>query len=156
MQRNEGNQMKKLIAAALMAVTTCAMANGPFDGVYQSTTDAKSLILLQQNGGTLLAVNYFSVPTNGTVGMFYGNTTVKPSELLVWDGYMGQIDGNHAVVSGRTVNFMCEATLDVALGNGVLTATIVKMEQTREGYLQNVPCSKLLPVGMAVTAKRVY
>ena len=148
--------MKKLIAAGLLAVTTCAMANGPFDGVYQSTTSEKSLILLQQNGSTLLAVNYFAVPTNGTVGMFCGNTTVKPSELLVWDGYMGQIEGSHAVVSGRTINFMCESTLDVVLGNGTLTATLVKMEQTREGYLQDIPCAKLLPVGTVVTAKRVY
>lgn len=148
--------MKKLIAAACLVVTGAAWANGPFDGLYQATTNEKSFLMVQQNGPRVLVTNYFAVPSNGTVGFTYGNVTVKPSEILVWHGFMGQIDGSNAVVTGMVLNMMCDATFQIAFGGPSLTAKLVQIVQTKEGATQNVPCGSLLPVGSTVVANRVF
>lgn len=148
--------MKKLIAAACLAVTGAAWANGPYDGLYQSATDQKSFLMVQQNGPQVLVTNYFSIPTIGGIAFYYGNVTVKPSEVLVWNGFMGRLDGNRAVVTGLAINMMCDATVEIIFNGPALSGNVLQVVQTKEGAAQGVPCGSLMPVGLTVAANRVF
>lgn len=84
--------MKKAIAALLLGTSLSAMAAGPFDGLYQSTSNEKSFILIQQNGPMVLVANYYAIPSSEVIYMI-GGDAFKPPQLYVWDAYMGPING---------------------------------------------------------------
>jgi hypothetical protein len=148
--------MKRVIAAACLALTGAAWANGPYDGLYQTVTDQKSFLMVQQNGPQVLVTNYFAIPTTGGVAFYYGNVTVKPSEVLIWNAFMGQLQGNKAIITGLMVNMMCDTAFEVTFNGPALSAKLLQAVQTKEGAAQGVPCGSLLPVGTTITANRVF
>ncbi|WP_343735311.1 hypothetical protein [Acidovorax sp.] len=148
--------MKKLIAAVAMLACGSAMANGPYDGLYQSPINPKSFLLAQQNGGSLLVGSYYAVPASGVTMSYNNGTVIKPSELHVWDAFMGPIQGNAATVSGEVINGMCYATFNVTFSGDSIAAQLAAIVQTNTGAAQSIPCSQFFPAGYVATGKRVF
>lgn len=148
----------KSLASALVVLTASmhAMAAGPFDGLYQSETNEKSFFMVQQNVAQLLVTNYYALKTDGSIAIYYNAFTAKPSELLIWDAYMGPLKGDTATVTGLVINMMCDATFEVSLSATKLTVKLLKITQTAVGKTQSTPCSQLIPVGSTTSAKRVF
>lgn len=148
--------MKKAIAALLVGVSMSAMASGPYDGLYQSTTNERSFLLVNQNGPLVLAANYYAVPTDGNVRLVYGNETIRPPLMYMWDAFMGPIEGNTGNVTGMALSGACDVGMRFIFDGSVLNWTITKSEQTQLGASQSVSCNSILPVGASGQGKRVF
>lgn len=148
--------MKRLIAALAMTVAGTAMANGTYDGLYQDTNNPKSFLLVQQNGGTILAGAYYAVKSTGVNFTYLNGIVVAPSELHMWDAFMGPIQGNTATVSGEVVNGMCAAKFAVTFGDQTVTAKLVEIQPTTAGATAQTQCSLAMPVGYTMNVKRVF
>lgn len=145
--------MKKMIAAALLAASSAAMAAGQFDGVYQSTVNPEQFYAIHQNGNTLLLTAYGTMRTDGTIGINYGATQFRPPKLYTWDVQMGELQGNRAIMTGGSLQNGCTVTYQLELSAGAITATLIGSEPR----LANLPCaSLLLPAGTVITAHRIF
>ncbi|KAB2887298.1 MAG: hypothetical protein F9K32_20155 [Desulfobulbaceae bacterium] len=148
--------MKKAIAALLVGASMSAMASGPYDGLYQSTVNERSFILVNQNGPLVLAANYYAIPTDGSIGLYFGNNSVKPPLMYIWDAYMGPIDGNTGNVTGLAASGACNVTMQFVFQGQTLNWSIAKAEQTQLGASQSVNCVSAFPAGASGQAKRVF
>lgn len=146
--------MKKAIAALLLGTSLSAMAAGPFDGLYQSTSNEKSFILVQQSGPMVLAANYYAIPSSEIVYMIGGQSFVPP-QMYVWDAYMGPITGTDGVVTGLAAMGACNVTQRLFVDGHTLNWSVVKAEQTALGMSQGVQCSWIFN-GISGKAKRVF
>lgn len=148
--------MKKLIAAIAVLASASAFANGPYDGLYQSTVNEKSFALVQQNNGLVLIGMYYAIPANG-VTMNYGDgIVVKLSELHTWDALMGPISGNTARAIGEMINGTCTVAIEVTFVGNTATSRVLDSSPTSAGIAQRIPCAQLVPVGTINTHKRIF
>jgi hypothetical protein len=149
--------MKKMIAAALLAASSAAMAaGGQFDGVYQNTINNQVFYSLHQNGNTLLMTTYTGTPTDGGVFFWYGGVRLFPPAIYQWEVQVGQIIGNRAVLTGGTFMNACNVTIQLDMAPGFVTGRILSSSQTQLGATQGIPCGLLLPAGFTTQATRMF
>lgn len=148
--------MKKLIAILALTAAGAAMANGTYDGLYQDPINEKSFLVVQQSGGTVLMGAYYAVQSSGVTFTYLNGTVVVPSELHMWDAFMGPIQGTAATVSGEVVNSMCAATFAVTFGDQKVTAKLIDIQPTKAGAAAQTPCNQAMPVGYTLNMKRVF
>lgn len=148
--------MKKLIAAIAILASASAFANGPYDGLYQSTVNEKSFALVQQSNGLVLVGMYYAIPADGITMNYGGGTIVRLSELHSWDALMGPISGNTARAIGEMINGMCTVAVEVTFVGNTATSKVLDSSPTSAGIAQRIPCAKLVPVGTINTHKRIF
>jgi hypothetical protein len=144
--------MKRLIAAAALLSSACAMAAGAFDGVYQNTANSEHFYTVHQNGSTMLLGAFGTITTDGNIYLKYGAYQFRPPKLYPWDVQTGQLDGARAIMTGGTMQNACTVTYQLDFGPGTLTATMLRVEQRLGG----VPCAELIPPGTVVTAFKIF
>lgn len=148
--------MKKAIALLALVLSGTAMANGTYDGLYQSPVNEKSFLVVQQNGAQVLIGAYYAISAAGVNIVYQNGSTITPPELHVWDAFMGPIQGNSATVYGQVINSMCDATFNVAFTAQTVEATLVAVKPSAAGAAANVPCDKIIPVGYKTGGQRIF
>lgn len=147
--------MKKLLGLALALVGASAMANGPYDGVYQYGL-SPVFYSVHQSGSTLLVASMGSLPLSGVqIGLGAGFTVV-PSSIQHWTYSIGSINGNTARVTGLANFGACSTTTDVTFdGQGNAYGTFVNSVTTLFGSQQGVNCPAFFQAALAVTGPTI-
>jgi hypothetical protein len=145
-----------IAASSLFVLSSVAFAAGPYDGIYQSTTDSNDYVSLHQSGNSVIIAN-FSVGAVTGVTLTGSFGTIGPRSLDTWELYQGTMTGTHGSISGEGPFRACNTSwsLDIdAAGNA--NATLTGVARTASGTAQNVNCGIAISIGTVVKFNRVF
>ena len=122
---------------------------------------SQSYISIHQNGSTILAAAFSTIPSTGVSISFINGQHFVPQRVDVSDVFFGQLFGNTVTLSGETAYGACNASFTVSFNGATANFTRNFFSNTPAGTAQGFNCSNLFQavinaVGRSGVATRVF